>query len=105
MSRPLAATFVATRIGALPERKSFHHTLPCVLAEVALERPDRIAHVVELLRQPLDAVLGLSEDDDRGAVPLVQQVLEDLNLVALADGVNEVFHRGQGLQVCVHFRP
>ena len=80
-----------------------HHTLTCGLAKISLNRPDRIAQCVELSCQLLDAVLGLPKHDNRSAVPLVQQRLEGTYLIALLDGVDQVFHCRQRVQAGIHF--
>src|ERR1051326_515002 len=80
-----------------------HDALPCVLAEIALQRRGRIAERLEPLRQLSYAVLGPAENDHCLITPSVEERPQCIQLRGRIDVVDDVLDLRQGGRSSVHF--
>ncbi len=85
MSRPLAATFVATRICTRPERKRVQRPVALRLVQVALEDRDFEARRLQAAAEVAHAVLGAPENERRALHRLLEQADQRLELVFAVD--------------------
>ena len=83
MSRPRAATSVATTSSARPLAKGAHEPLALRLVHVAMDGGDGVAARVQSLRQLVYVALRPAEDDRRGRRLKVENARERLDLRAL----------------------
>ena len=66
MSRPRAATSVATSRSAVPAAQPAHHPVALLLAHAAVQRLGPVAAAVQRLGELVDLLAGAAEDDRRG---------------------------------------
>ena len=95
MSRPRAATSVATSRSALPSRKSCHHAIALPLLHAAVQRLGAVAVRVERLDERLDFEPRAAEDERGRRVLHVEHALERRRLVRARDDVGDLAHARQ----------
>ena len=81
----------------LAAAEAVHRLLPPVLRQVALQRSHTVAAFVQILGQPLGAVLGAGEDQHARRGRLLQQSVQQLALQRLrhrVEGVGDGLGRG-----------
>ena len=90
MSRPRAATSVATRIGEPVGLEVGERANALRLALVAVDRDGRDAVVLELLGEAVGAVLGAREDERLVDAAGLDEVAQQLALALAVDRVDDL---------------